>query len=81
MAGDSERRCVLSIIERGMVLFIRRPFYWFAGFHFFAVHMMISYLGIGTRGRDFDYPRHQELHGVDFKPCGYISSNLRKTYD
>jgi cellulose synthase/poly-beta-1,6-N-acetylglucosamine synthase-like glycosyltransferase len=60
-------------LSAGMVLFIKASvaFYWFAGFFmFFAVYMMLSYLGIGIRGRDFDYPRHQErvAAGVDFKP-------------
>jgi hypothetical protein len=47
MAGDSERRCVLSIIERGMVLFIKASvLYWF-GFFMFLLRA-ICHTCIGT---------------------------------
>jgi hypothetical protein len=39
MAGDSERRCVLSIVERGMVLFIKASViftYWYGFSMFFC---------------------------------------------
>jgi hypothetical protein len=58
MAGDSERRCVLSIIERGMVLFNQSN----TGLRVFMLllYMMLSY-GHRIRGRDFDYTHQEEL--------------------
>jgi hypothetical protein len=77
MAGDSERHCVLSIVERwdGLVHQGIRYILLVCGFPcFFALYMMISYLGIGLRGRDFDYPASGRVAAGSIQTtCGYIS--------
>jgi hypothetical protein len=80
VAGDLSGVVSFLSLSAGWSCSSRHPlFYWYAGFScFFALYMMISYLGIGLRGRDFDYPRHQErvAAGSIQTTCGYISSNL-----
>ena len=57
----------------GMVLFVRASvyFYWYGAFFgMFTVYLLVSYVGIGMWGKDFDFEEHANIKGShdDYRP-------------
>jgi cellulose synthase/poly-beta-1,6-N-acetylglucosamine synthase-like glycosyltransferase len=81
-------------LSTGMILFVRASvyFYWFGIFFgYFTLYLMLSYIGIGIWGKDFDPVKHDEIkkQNFDFLPnvdvflpiCGESMDVVKNTWD